>query len=143
MNDIKRVIEELDGIVLLRFCPFREPTNLPGTSPSRKSFSVFHSKRGVPTKKPQNYRFRSPIAEPVINDPPSCSSPRIGYGYNVLPNPNCTIDWPFLEEDYYSSSNASKRQWFKQVDRNLREKVNKEWIADMQKLANSFLLSIV
>ena len=92
MNDIEQIIEEPNGIVLLRFFSFREPTNLSGTSPSRKSFSVFHSDRGIPTKEPQNYRFRSPMAEPVINDPQSPSSQGIGYGYNVLTNPNFTID---------------------------------------------------
>jgi len=65
---MEQIIEEPDGIILLRFRSFHEPTNLPSTSPSRKSFSDFHSDRGIPTKKPQNYRFKSPIAEPVIND---------------------------------------------------------------------------
>ena len=32
MNDIEQIIEETDGIVLLRFCSFREPINLAGTS---------------------------------------------------------------------------------------------------------------
>ena len=40
MNDIKQIIEEPDGIVLLRFRSFREPTNLSGTSASRKNFLI-------------------------------------------------------------------------------------------------------
>jgi len=40
----------------------------------------------------------SHIAEPVIYDPPSPSSPGIGYGYNVLTNPNFTIDWLSLRK---------------------------------------------
>jgi len=79
MNDIEQIIKEPDGIALLRFRSFCEPTNLQGTSLSRKSFSDFHSNRGVPIEKPQNYRFRSPIAEAIINDPLSPSLPRIGY----------------------------------------------------------------
>ena len=51
MNDITQIIEEPEGIVLLRFHSFREPTNIPTTSPGRKSFSDFHSDRGIPTKK--------------------------------------------------------------------------------------------
>jgi len=143
MNDIEQIIEEPVGIVLLRFRSFRERTNLPSTSPSSKSFSDFHSEKGIPTKKPQNYRFKSPIAELVINDLPSPSSPRLEYGYNVLINPNFTIDWPFHKEDYYSTSNACNRQWLEEIDRNLRGKVKKECIADMQKVADSFSLSIV
>ena len=94
MNDIEKVVEESDGIVLLRLRSFCEPTNLLGTSPSRKSFFDFHSSRGIleKTKKPQNYLFRSPIAEPVINDSLCPSSLGIWCGYNVLTNPNCTID---------------------------------------------------
>jgi len=38
MNDIEQIIEEHDGRVLLRFHLFHEPTNLFGTSASRKSF---------------------------------------------------------------------------------------------------------
>jgi len=91
MNDIEQIIEEPDGIVLLRFRSFREPTNLPRTSPSRNSFSNFDPDRGIPTKNPQNCRFKSPIAEPVTNDPPSPSSTGIGYRYNVLINSNFTI----------------------------------------------------
>ena len=54
-----------------------------------------------------------------------------------------TIEWSSHREDYYySANNASKHQGFEQIDINLREKANKEWIADMQKLANSFPLSI-
>ena len=106
MNDIEQIIEETDGILLLRFCSFREPINLAGTSVSRKSFSGCNSDRGIVTKKPLTYGFRSPIADPAINDPPSPSSQGIGYGCNVLTNPNFTIDWPFLKEDYYSTSNA-------------------------------------
>jgi len=143
MNDIEQIIEEPDGIVLLRFRSFREPTNLPSTSPSRNSFSNFDPDRGIPTKNPQNCRFKSPIAEPVTNDPPSPSSTGIGYRHNVLINSNFTIDWPFHKEDYYSTSNASKRQWFEEIDRNLRGKVKKECIADMQKVAKSFSLSII
>ena len=143
MNDIEQIIEEPDGIVLLRFCSFREPTNLPSTSPSRKSFSDFDSDRDIPTKNPQNCRFKSPIAEPVTNDPPSPCSTGIVYRNNVLINSNFTIDWPFHKEDYYSTSNGSMRQWFEEIDRNLTGKVKKECIADMQKVANSFSLSIV
>ena len=106
MNDIEQTIGETDGVVLLRFCSFREPINLAGTSVSRKSFSGFHSDRGIVTKKPLTYWFRSPIADPAINDPPSPSSQGIGYGCNVLTNPNFTIDWPFLRGDYDSTSNA-------------------------------------
>ena len=95
MNDVERIIEEPDGIVLLRFRYFHEPNNLPSTSLGRKSFFDFHSDRGIPTKKPQNCLFKSPIAELVINDPPSPSSLGIGFGYNVPRNPNFTIDWPF------------------------------------------------
>jgi len=51
MNDIEQIIEEPDGIFLLRFRSFREPTNLPGTSPGRKSFFDFNSDRGITTKK--------------------------------------------------------------------------------------------
>jgi len=40
MNDIEQIIEVPDGIVLLRFRSFREPTNLPGASPGRKSFLI-------------------------------------------------------------------------------------------------------
>ena len=29
-------------------------------------------------------------------------------------------------------------QWFQQIDRNLREKLKKEWIAEMQKLLTHF-----
>jgi len=143
MNNIEQIIEEPDAIVLLRFCSFHEPTNLASTSPSRKSSFDFHSDRGIPIKKPQTCRFKSPIAEPVINDPPSPSSPGIGYGYNVLTNSNFTIDWRFHKEDYYSTSNASKHQCFEEIDRNLRGKIKNECIADMQKVANSFSLSIV
>ena len=119
MNDIEQILEEPDGRVLLRFHPFRESTNLPGTSTSRKSFSDFHSARSIPPEEPQKYRFRSPIPEPITNYPPSPSSSGIGYGCNVLAHPNFKIDWPSLKEDYYSASNASKCQWFKQIDRNL------------------------
>jgi len=53
MNDIEQIMKEPDGIFLLRFRSFRERTNLPGTSPSRKSFSDLHSNRGpLPPKKP-------------------------------------------------------------------------------------------
>jgi len=106
MNDIEQIIEETDGTVLLRFCSFREPINLAGTSVSRKSFSGCNSDRGIVTKKPLTYGFRSPIADPAINDPPSPSLYGIGYGYNVLTNPDFAIDWPFLREDYGSTSNA-------------------------------------
>ena len=106
MNDIEQIIEEADGVVLLRFCSFREPINLACTSVSRKSFSGCNSDRGIVTKKPLTYWFRSPIADPAINDPPSPSSYGIGYGYNVLTNPYFSIDWPFLREDYDSTSNA-------------------------------------
>ena len=51
MNDIEKIGEEPDGIVLLRFPSFCEPTNLPGTSPSRKWFLDFHIDRGIPIKK--------------------------------------------------------------------------------------------
>jgi len=122
MNNIKQTIEEPDGIVLFRFHSSREPTNLLGTSPSRKSFSDFHSDRGIPTKKPQNYLFRCPIVEPVINDPLSSTSPAIGHGYNVLTNPNFTIDWPFFKKDYYSPSNASMRQWFEKLIETLEKR---------------------
>ena len=105
-NDIEQTIGETDGVVLLRFCSFREPINPAGTSVGRKSFSGFHSDRGIVIKKPLNYWFRSPIAEPAINDPPSPCSQGIGYGCNVLTNPNFTIDSPFLKQDYYSNSNA-------------------------------------
>ena len=105
-NDIEQILGETDSVVLLRFCSFRGPINLAGTSVGRKSFSSFHSDRGIVIQKPLNYWFRSPIAEPAINDPPSPSSQGIGYGCNVLTNPNFTIDWPFLKEDYYSTSNA-------------------------------------
>jgi len=50
MNDIEKVVEEPDGVVLLRFRSFCEPTNVLGTSPSRKSFFDFHSSRGIPKK---------------------------------------------------------------------------------------------
>ena len=50
MNDIEQIIEETDGIVLLRFCSFREPINLAGTSVSKKSFSGCNSYRGIVTK---------------------------------------------------------------------------------------------
>ena len=106
MNDIEQIIGETDGVVLLRFCSFHETINLAGTSVGRKSFSGFHSDRGIVIKKPPNYFLRSPIAEPAINDPPSPCSQGIGYGCNVLTNPNFTIDWPFLEQDYYPTSNA-------------------------------------
>ena len=106
MNDIEQTIGETDGVVLLRFCSLRELINLAGTSVGRKSFSGFHSDRGIVIKKPPNYFFRSPIAEPAINDPPSPCSQGIGYGCNVLTNPNFTIDWPFLEQDYYPTCNA-------------------------------------
>jgi len=138
MNDIEQIIEKPKGRVLLRFSYFPEPTNLLGTSTSRKSFSDFHSDKGIPVKKPQNYWFRSSVAEPATNNHPSPSSPGIRYGCNVLISPNFIIDWPFLKEDYYSTSNASMQQWFKQIDGNLRENVKKEWIANMQKLANPF-----
>ena len=51
MNDIEQIVEEPDAIVLLRFRSFCGPTNLPGTSPSGKSFSDFHSDRGITAKK--------------------------------------------------------------------------------------------
>jgi len=109
LNDLEQIIEEPDSRVLSRFRSFCEPTNLRGPSSSRKSFSDFHSERSIPLEEPQKYWFRSPIPEPVPIDPPSPSSPGIGYGCNVLTNSNFTIDWPFLKEDYYSDSNASKR----------------------------------
>lgn len=143
VNNIEQIIEELDGRILLRFCSSRELTNLSSTSAGRKSFSNFHSDTSILTKKPQNYRFRSPIAEPIINDPPSPSSARIAYGCNALTNPNFTIQWPILKQDYYSTSNASKCKWFEQMQKNFIEKVKKEWIADIQELANSILLSVV
>jgi len=55
MNNIEKSVDEPDGIALLRFHAFREPTNLPGTSSSRKSFFNFHSDRGILIKKPKNY----------------------------------------------------------------------------------------
>ena len=70
-NDIEQIIEKPDGRVLLRFRSFRESTNLLGTSTSTKSFSDFDSARSIPPEEPQKYRLRSPIPEPVINDPPS------------------------------------------------------------------------
>ena len=106
MNDIEQIIEETDGVVLFRFCSFREPISLAGTSVSRKSFSGCNSDRGIVTKKPLTYGFRSPIADAAINDPPSPSLYGIGYGYNVLTNPDFAIDWPFLRGDYDSTSNA-------------------------------------
>ena len=89
----------------------------------------------MPAVEPQKWQFKLPIPEPVITDPPSSSSSGIGYGCNVLTNPYFTVNWPFHKEGYYSASNASKRQWFEQIDRNLREKVNQAWIVDMQRLA--------
>ena len=106
MNDIEQIIEKTDGIVLLRFCCSREPINLAGTSVSRKSFSGCNSDRSIVTKKPLTYLLRSPIADLAINGPPSPSSYGIGYEYNVLTNPDFAIDWPFLREDYGSTSNA-------------------------------------
>jgi len=97
-------------------------------------FFNFHSKRCIPAEEAQKYKFKSPIPEPVINKRPSPYSSRIGYGCNVLINPNFTIDWPFCKEDYYSASNASKCQWFEQINRKLREKVKQTWIVDMQRL---------
>ena len=40
MNNIEQIIEELDGIFLLRFRSFHEPTNLPGTSPGENHFLI-------------------------------------------------------------------------------------------------------
>ena len=62
MSDVEQKIGEIDGVVLLRFCSFREPINLAGNSVGRKSFSGFHSDRGIVIKKPPNYWFRSPIS---------------------------------------------------------------------------------
>jgi len=131
-------MKEPDGVVHLRFRCFCEPTNLPSTSPGRKSFSDFHSDRGVPIKQLQNYLFRSPIAEPVINDPPSPSSPEIGYRYNVLTKPNFSIHWPFLKEDYYSTNNASKCQSFKQIDRTLEKMLKRNGLLTCKSLLTHF-----
>ena len=128
-------MEESDGRVLLRFHSFREPIDLPDTSNSRQSFSNFHSVRRNPLEEPQKYQFRSLIPKQVINEPPSPSSSGIGYGCNVLIGTDFIIDWPFLKEDYYYISDASKCQWFLQINRNLGELLKKEWIPDMQKFA--------
>ena len=79
---------------------------------------------------PQRYRFQAPIPEPVIY-PPSPTSSGIGAAINVLTSPDFTIDWITIKEDYYSDKNASLHAWFEQIDRNLREEIKKEWIADM------------
>ena len=81
----------------------------------------------------QRYRFRNPIAEPIINPLPTNSG--IQSGINDITNKDFQINWPLLKEDYFSSANSSKRLWFEQMDRNFFEELKKPWIVDMNRLS--------
>ena len=109
---------------------------MPGPSNFKRSFSHYSSK-SEPLDHSQRYRFRAPIPEPVP-DPLSPTSSGIGAAINVLTKLGFTINWTILKENYYSPQDASLRQWFEQIDRNLREQINKEWISDMERLQVNF-----
>jgi len=81
----------------------------------------------------QRYRFRASIPK-LAPDPPSPTSSGIGAAINVLTKPGFTINWANLKEDYYSVKNSSLCTRFEQMDRNLREEIKKDWIADMEHL---------
>jgi len=118
-------------MVLPIFAIRKEPS-AHGPSNFRRSFSEFSSK-SEPCDHSQRYRFRAPILE-IVPDPPSPTSTSIGAAINALTKPGCKINWETIEEDYYSSRNASLCTGFEQIDRNLREEIKKEWITDMERL---------
>ena len=131
-RDIDQIIEEPDGLVILKFRSLsrREDPSLPGPSNYCRSFSDTSSQN---IGQSQRYRFRSLIPEPIIG-PPSPTSSGIGNTINVVTKSNFHIDWTTLKEDYYSNSNTLLRKWFEVIDFSIREKIKKEWIGDMERV---------
>jgi len=88
-RDIDQIIEEPDGLVILKFRSLsrREDPSLPGPSNYRRSFSDTSSQN---IGQSQRYRFRSPISKPII-DPPSPTSSGIANTINVLTKSNFTV----------------------------------------------------
>ena len=67
-RDIDEIVEEPDGTVILRFRSksIREDISIPKSLNYRTSFSEY-STRSEPLNNSQRYRFRNPIAEPIVD----------------------------------------------------------------------------
>ncbi|KAK9741649.1 hypothetical protein RND81_03G119500 [Saponaria officinalis] len=130
-------IEEDDERVLLRFGSFRERTSTPFTpsssTPSRKSCSSLPNSTKTPPKTQFTVHNKTPIPEyEATSSPPQSPTASDFQSVNTITE-EFEINKEYLRNDFNSSQNTDKRNWFLSFEKEIKDEIRDIWYKDMRK----------